>query len=154
MSILIENLLKTPYPVTESAAFALACGARVSGGTDMQRLSRETAARGGLLVYTTDDQDMLLQALKNGGMAIANVGGDRQGYSGVFSDGGHYVVVRRVMGDGRLLVLDPYLYDSKYTTAYRAARVERVGNLLFCAPGVLHRDCENRKPRYYIFKAK
>lgn len=151
MSMVVENLRKVPYPVKESVRVAIACGARVSGGTDMMRLARTVAANFGLTLYTTDNAAMLAQALKNGAVAVANVGGDRSGYQGVFSDGGHYIVVRRMMPDGRLMILDPYLYDSKYTGIYRASKVQRVGNILFCQPGILDKDCENRAPRYYVF---
>lgn len=40
---------------------------------------------------TTNRVKKAMQHLKNGGSVIANVGGDREGYTGVFSHGGHYV---------------------------------------------------------------
>ena len=86
--MVVETLLGYPFPLEKSADFALEHGARVPGGTDMGVLSR---------------------ALEQGSIAVANVGGDRTGHKGVFSDSGHYLVVLAEAPDGRLVLADPYL---------------------------------------------
>lgn len=88
-------------------------------------------------------------------MAIANVGGDRKGYTGLFSSGGHYVVIAGVAGDGLLCVLDPNLYPGKFDIAGRRGRVARMaGDLVFVKPEELARDTQACRTRYYILKER
>lgn len=134
-----------------SAAFARACGARVSGGTDMGLLSRRAAARCGLTVTTSGSLAALSVHLANGGVAIANVSGD-SGKKGIFSTGGHYIVVLGLEG-GRMIIADPGLYAGKYGIRYpyRRAAVTVTDKLLRCTPGTLDADCAGRSPKYYLF---
>ncbi|HIU43854.1 MAG TPA: hypothetical protein IAB67_06115 [Candidatus Ventrousia excrementavium] len=127
--MVVETLLGYPFPLEKSADFALEHGARVPGGTDMGVLSR---------------------ALEQGSIAVANVGGDRTGHKGVFSDSGHYLVVLAEAPDGRLVLADPYLYAGKYDKPHRQA-VEVVNSLLYAPPDVVDKDAENRSPRYTVF---
>lgn len=149
--MVVETLTDMAFPPPEAAKYAISCGARVSGGTDMRKLSRHLAEDFNLGVRTTDDADELLAHLKSGGIAIANVGGDRGSYKGVFSDGGHYLVVLGAAPDGRIILADPYLYDGKYAQPHRRV-VEVVDNLLYAPADVLDKDAENRSPRYTLFE--
>lgn len=187
--MVVENLTDMSLPPPEAAKYAIACGARVSGGTDMKRLSQCLAEDFGLTVRTTDDVNELLAHLRapaseseppagagvraggftppseygmkegpaelersefrGGGIAVANVGGDRAGYKGVFSDGGHYVVVLGIAPDGRLLIADPGLYSGKYQKPHRKA-AEVVDDLVYAQPDVLDKDAQNRSPRFTL----
>lgn len=119
----------------------------------MNILSKALSRTFGFKVTQTNNVTALLEALRQGSIAIANVGGDRAGYRGVFSDGGHYVIVFGIAPDGRLVIADPYRYAGKYEKSYRKA-VEAAGSLLYAAPGVLDKDTENRSPRYTIFTGR
>ena len=55
----------------------------------------------------TSDIEEVKHCVRTGGAVVANVGGDREGYIGVFTHGGHYVVVISETEDGRLCILDP-----------------------------------------------
>ena len=102
----------------------------------------------------TDDVDKLTASLKSGAVAVCNVGGDRDGYEGVFSDGGHYLVAVDAADDAVLLV-DPGMYDTRYSSEYRASKVNVLSirdGLIAADRAVLDRDCANRAPRYYIFQ--
>ncbi len=123
---------------------ALACGARVSGGTDMKRLMKAVCKQYKLVCEQTDSLAELKAHLKSGGVAVCNTAG-----RGMFSTGGHYVTALGVM-EGRLCLADPGLYTGKYSTARRRAAVTVCGDLLFCAPETLHADCAGRRPRYYL----
>lgn len=148
--MVVETLLGYPFPLEKSADFALEHGARVPGGTDMGVLSRALEEAFGLKVTRTDSITVLRAALEQGSIAVVNVGGDRAGYKGVFSDSGHYLVVLAEAPDGRLVLADPYLYAGKYDKPHRQA-VEVVGNLLYAPPDVVNKDAENRRPRYTVF---
>ena len=67
--MVVETLTDMAFPPEEAAKYAISCGARVSGGTDMRKLSRHLAEDFGLDVRTTDDVDELVKHLKAGASA-------------------------------------------------------------------------------------
>ena len=148
--MVVETLTGKHFPPEQAAAFAIECGARAASGTGMAVLAKALAKAFGLTVTQSNDMTELPAALKRGSVAIANTGGDRPGYKGVFSDGGHYVVVLGLAPDGRLMLADPGFYAGKYQKPHRKV-VEVVGNLLYASPQVLDRDAQNRNPRYMLF---
>ena len=120
----------------------------------MRLLSACIARDYGLSRLLTDDIGKLTASLKNGAVAVCNVGGDNDstGYKGVFSTGGHYLVAVGVADDAILLV-DPGMYDTRYASAYRASKVNVLSikeGILAADKAVLDGDCSNRSPRYYI----
>ena len=129
--------------VMSMADYAIGCGARVSGGTDMRTLTRRLGLTYGLTVRTTDSVRELEAHLKAGGCAVCNVAG-----RGMFSTGGHYMTV---FGEaaGKLVIGDPGLYPGKYSSARRRA-VTVCGELLLARPEVLDDDCVGRSPRFYL----
>ena len=147
--MVVETLTGQSFPPEQAAAFAIECGARVSTGTDMAVLAKALARAFGLTVTQSNDVEELKSRVCGGAIAICNTGGDRSGYKGVFSDGGHYVVVLGLAPDGRLMLADPGFYAGKYDKSYRRA-VEVAGNLLYAPPDVLDRDAQNRNPRYML----
>ena len=128
-------------------------GARVAGGTDMHKAAKIVCELGGLVCTTTSSEIELTAHLKSGGIAIANVGGNRSGYTGVFSTEGHYICVVGLSGDN-YQIYDVGDYSAKYNSSYRQSKVVRSGKLLLCTPAVLHKDTENRTPNYYLFSKK
>ena len=54
-SMLVENMLRIPFPPEESAALAKACGAREGFGTDMYLYAGALAERFCLSVRDTED---------------------------------------------------------------------------------------------------
>ena len=153
LAIVPRNLLGLEITPAETAVFALEYGARAASGTNMRRLAAQAALCWSLTVETTNDTATLLSALQGGAMAICNVSGNRVGHKGIFSTGGHYVVV--VAGDASCMqVLDPGIYSGKFRAAYRAEAVSQLGDVLLCSPETLESDCRGRNPRYYIFRKK
>lgn len=136
------------------AQIAQKIGARVNGGTDMPVLSNYLKKQYALNLSKTDNPDTLHAALEAGHIAVCNVGGDRTGHKGVFSNGGHYVIAYGFERGGPV-VYDPGYYQNKYDSAYRSARVTvGVNHKLFCTMSTLNQDCANRTPRFYIFSKK
>lgn len=153
-AMIVSNLTSKVVDPKAMATYAIQKKARVAGGTDMHVLSKAIAADYGLTYATTNDESVLLQHLRSGGMAIANVGGNRPGYKGVFSDGGHYVVVAGIAQDGRVIVLDPGYYAGKYNKSGRKGKVAVRGNECLCNMSVLAQDTANRSPAYWLFERK
>lgn len=149
--MVVETLVGTPFPPPTAAAYAIKNDARAESGTDMQKLGKALEKDFPLRRIVTNDLDAMLGLLRSGAVVVANVGGDRNGYKGVFSNSGHYVIVLGVAADGRLIIADPYMYSGKYASARRKAAVEVVGDLLYAKSETLHKDAENRNPRYTVF---
>lgn len=153
-AMIVSNLTNQTVLPPQMATYAMQKKARVSGGTDMNALAKALRADYGLPFKTTNDENLLREHLKSGGMAVANVGGNRPGYTGVFSDGGHYVVVAGPSSDGRVIVLDPGYYVGKFNLAGRKGKVTVQGNYCICDMAVLAKDTENRSPAYWMFERK
>lgn len=152
-AMIVANLTGQAVDIPAFAEYSTKSGARVSGGTDMRRLANVICRDYGLVCETTDDSGKLLEHLAAGGMAVANVSGNRKGYTGVFSDSGHYVVVAAADGNA-LSVLDPAMYAGKYNLVGRKGKVAVVGNVCKCDVSVLAKDVYGRTPAYYLFGRK
>ena len=148
-SMLIENMLGVPFPLTESAALAKASGAREGYGTDLYIYSKALAERFHLGLRDTEDVEEAMEFLRAGrGMAIANVRGDREGYTGVFSDSGHYILVMSAKGD-EIAVLDSCYRPGRYDVPGRLGKVRMEGNVAYSTKDVLKADCFERP--YFLF---
>ena len=91
--------------------------------------------------------------LAKGGLAIANSGGDREGYTGVFTHGGHYILVVSA-DDNEACILDPSYKEGKYEEPGRDGKARAVDGFVYCSLKVLAEDCANRTPSYYLFSRK
>lgn len=151
-SMVVENMTDRKLPPNQCAQYAMKAGARVSGGTDMRLLGRCIARDYGLTMETSNNIVTAVQALKNGAYAIVNVGGDRAGHVGLFSDGGHYVLAVGLAADGRVMVLDPNYYAGKFNKAGRKGKVTVQGNLCLVSQGDLAADTTVTSTKYYIFE--
>ena len=148
-SMMIENMLHVPFPPEESGRLAKQCGDREGFGTNMYIYSGPLAGRFNLDARNTEDIDEALRFLREGrGMVIANVKGDREGYTGVFADSGHYILLPEVCG-GLVAVLDPMYRPGRYDTPGRAGKVRMDGNLAWTTPEVIRDDCFGRS--YFLF---
>lgn len=119
-------------------------GARVSGGTDMQKMMALLCQRYKLKCETTNVMGRVESHLQKGGVVIANAAG-----RGMFSNGGHYITVLGKLG-GKLCIADSGLYTGKYSTAKRRPYVTVSGDLIFAEPAILDADCVGRWPRFYL----
>lgn len=152
--MIINNL--TPFRVDPAgmAAYAIQKGARNSGGTDMNILANALRDDYGLAFTATSDEKTLMTHLASGHMAIANVGGNRPGYTGVFSDGGHFIVCAGLTEDRKVIILDPGYYSGKFNKAGRAGKVKVSGNKCICEIAILAEDTSNRALSYWLFSGK
>ena len=148
-SMLVENLLGLPFPLEESARLAKACGAREGFGTDFYIYAKALADRFPLSVSDTEDAEEALQFLRAGkGMVVANTFGDREGYTGVFSDGGHYILLIAIQGT-ETAVLDSCYRPGRYDIPGRAGKVRMEGNVAWADFSVIRDDCRDRP--FFLF---
>jgi len=104
--IIINNMTDKIVTPEFMAKYSIAHNARNNGGTDLHVLAKAICLDYGLTFKTTIDENQLMNHLKSGGMAICNVGGNRSGYIGVFSNGGHFIVAAGLTTDGKVIILD------------------------------------------------
>jgi hypothetical protein len=148
--MVVERLRGILLSITECRDIAIGVGANHAIGTDMKLLAPEIAKRYQLELVTTDDPAQLAHCLHQGGAAIVNVGGDREGHTGTFSNGGHYIVAIKEE-NGFFYILDPSWTPEKYQSSPRRERVRQMGKLLLAEESVLQEDTANRSPGYYLF---
>lgn len=124
-------------------------------GTDYQRFAPAFAEKLGLRLEMTSDLERLLYCLRTGGAAVAHVA-EREGYTAVFTHGGHYIAVIGEEPDGRLAILDPSYKEGKYEEDGRKGKVElKDGVIALCTPEVLHEDTKREcDVVYYLFWRK
>lgn len=152
MLMVIENMLGKPWLMADWIKWVLSTGARVNGGTDMRKLCQAVVKKYGLEFTTTSSEANLIEHIKKGGMAIANVGGKRSGWAGLFSDSGHFVTVLGLLQDGRFIIGDPGIYSGKFNSSFRRSKVQVDGDLVYVNAANLHQDTLNRTPNYYLLK--
>lgn len=124
-------------------------------GTDYKRFAPEFAARLNLEYEPTNDPARLVEWLKSGGAAVLHISGDRDGYVGVFSHGGHYVAAIGVEEDGRIAILDPSYKPGKFEEEGRVGKVEmRCEVVALAEVSTIIDDTADRTPHYHLFKRK
>ena len=152
-SMIAENMLGVSFPPEESAKLAKACGAREGYGTNLYIYAPVFAERMGLKVKDTEDADEALRFLQEGrGMVIANVRGDREedGYIGVFSNSGHYVVIASANGS-EVKVWDPMYKEGsgRFDVPGRKGKVRLDGTDAYADFSVFKEDCKERP--FFLF---
>lgn len=151
-AMLAENMLGADFPPEAAARFGIECGARVAVGTDFYIYARAFAESFGLNVTDTEDADEALRFLLEGrGMVIANTFGDRppDGYIGVFSDGGHYIVLASAEGS-TVKVWDSMYRPGRFDIPGRAGKVRMDGCDAYADFSVVRSDCKGRP--FFLFE--
>ena len=153
-SMIAENLGGITLPPEECAKLAKASGARETVGTNFFILAPYLAQRAGLNYRVEWDPGKVLRFLQQkNGMVVANTQGDRKqdGYTGVFSDSGHYIVLAGAQ-QRTVKVWDPmYKQGSdRYDVPGRRGKVVLDGNDAYADFSVIEEDCRDRP--YFLFE--
>lgn len=127
-SVMVADLLRVDdgkFEVIDARQLSYDSGANHAMGTDGKIYFPAFAEKFNLDFVRSDKIDDLLNCLRTGGAAIVLVGGDREGYNGVFSDRWrHYIVAVAEERDGRIAVLDPAYEEGAYEKEGRKGKVE------------------------------
>ena len=151
-SMILENLLGLAVPPEEGGKYAKSVGAREGFGTNFYILADAMARDFPLNVIVTEDAEEMINFMREGrGMVVANTYGNRDDYIGVFSDGGHYVVVAEANGD-EIGVLDPMYRPGRFDIPGRKGKVRMEGNVAYADWRVLQADCRERP--FFLFSKK
>ena len=107
MAIVISTLTGTAHDPVELANWSVANGHRCEGNGSYHSLIPESAKAYGLPVEGAgvNDAQRIVDALASGKLVVALMS------KGHFTSGGHYIVLRGVTADGKILVADPASYS-------------------------------------------
>ena len=151
--MIVGNLTPVRPSVEEFTKLTMECGANGIVGSRMRILGPVIAEKYGLEYSTTNDPQVLLAHLSTGGMAVANVSGDREGYKGLLSTRAHYVVIERASGD-ELCILDPAYQFGKFDTDERRGKVRLELPRVYCSLADMEVDTATRDIHYYLFSRR
>lgn len=148
-------LPNSEFTLKDALDLSYATNANHRKGTDYTRFAPAFAEKLGFKLEMTDNAELVRGCLRTGGAVVVHSGGDREGYVGVFTHGGHYVTLINEEPDGRIAVLDPSYKVGKYEEEGRKGKVEmKNGYIGLCDLSVLAKDAENRSPGFYLFWRK
>lgn len=154
LCMVVDHLTDKALPIEECVKLSENNGANKYPGTSLTVLAPIIADMYGLDVDMTSDKERMLNCLRTGGEVIANVGGNRDGYNGIFSRGGHYIVI--ISADAEdLCILDPATEEGRYDVDSNTNKLN-LNNLpfIYCSADVIVKETENREPSFYLFKRK
>lgn len=149
-AMMLDTLTEGVHEMRDLRDLAVSCGANMDPGTDMKIFGKALCEAYGLRMVMSNDLKDLTDCLKAGGKVIVNTGGDHDGYTGVFSHGGHYIFVLSVHDD-TAAVLDPSWKEGKYEEEGRQGKVRFSWPFAYCNVHILEEDTQNRDPGYYCF---
>ena len=147
-------LVNTDFTLSDAIQMSYDLRANRRAGTDYKIFVPAFAEKFGLEWEMTNDPERLRHCLRTGGCAVAESGGDRDGYIGVFTHTDHYIVVIGEQRDGRIVILDPAFKEEKYQEEGRKGKVEVNGVFLISEMQYLMEDVSNRDPGLYLFWRK
>ena len=119
---MIVSSLKITKTPKDMARLFLNNGQRGAEGTKNSAFSW-TANKFGLDMIETTNIDKAIEVLRKDGMCVAICSA-----GGVFSTGGHYIVLAYMRDNNTICVFDPYLYKNKFNTPSRKGKVTVNGN--------------------------
>ncbi len=153
LCMVVNNLTFAHLTLEECLRTANEVHANGEPGTSLAILGPVIAERYGLTYANSYDIQDALDCLAVGGMVVANPGGDRDGKVGLFTHGGHYIVLVSVE-DGELTILDPSLSEDKFRQEGREGRVRVNYPFVYCSVDILKEECVRPFPSYHLFKRK
>lgn len=159
MCMTVDRLTCRELELTDCVKLAEESGANWFFGVDMSILGPVVAEQYGLQYSGTKDPEVVRACLQKGGCVIANVTGDREGHTGLFSKVRHYIVVLSIDGD-EVCILDPSYKEGKYEEEGRAGKARVDAPFVYCSLQDLQEDCIcanpilEKYPYYHLFTRK
>ncbi len=154
-AMLVYDLLGLKDPLEKFIDLSYQVKANHEIGTDMLMYGPALAVRYDLDMNISNEEDEVTACLAAGGACIANVGGDREGHTGVFSHGGHYIYIYGYDPHTKeFQILDPSWEEGKYEEEGRQGKVRKEGDTALCTAQILKEDTANRTPGYYLFSRR
>jgi hypothetical protein len=151
--MIVDQLTDSSLSLEECIKLTEECGANRVLGSSMELLGAAVADRFKLDFSVTNSIVKVISHLRRGGRAVAIVGGDREGYRGLFSTRRHYITL--IAFDGKeFTVLDPSLSDTKFEEKKRRGRVRVQFPFVYCSKEEIVLETQTEKTKYYLFARK
>jgi len=148
-------LVDSKFELADAIELSYSVKANCNVGTNYRRFAPAFAEKLGLDWESTNDTARVVYCLQTGGVVVVHVGGKREGFPGLFSRSGHYVVAISQERDGRIAILDPAYrpgrYDIEGCEGYVTMKNEVIA---LCDLDILAKDASNRDPSFYLFWRK
>ncbi len=153
LCMVVDQLTTKTLELADCIRLSETCGANRKMGTNLRVLGPVVAELYGLTYSNTNDPEVVKECLQKGGRVVANVGGDRENYIGLFSHIGHYIELVSIEG-AELCILDPSRKEGKFDEEGREGKVRLGDPFVYCTMDDLVRDCANRDPGFHLFTRK
>lgn len=153
--MMLDGLLGVNLSVEDCVKISENCLANHAAGTDMKVLAPVIAEKYGLNYIQSSDVNEAIKHLQNGGMIVAHVGVPTGKNIGLFTKGGHYILLVSTDGED-FCILDPSYTPEKFTIPERVGRVNFFNApYLYCNVDVLDSETKPEKEvKYYMFSRK
>ena len=123
-------------------------------GTDMSILAPVISEKFGLDYKSTRDKKEVISEIMRGAVVVAHVGVPEEKERGLFTLGGHYVLIVSTDGE-RFCILDPSYKTNKFTGEDRFGLVDDShAPYLYCNTDVFDGEIKPGKIGYHIFSRK
>ncbi|HCA34046.1 MAG TPA: hypothetical protein DEP00_02910 [Lachnospiraceae bacterium] len=153
--MMLHDLLGIDVPMEQLVAYSYHAKANLYPGTSLVPYAQLLCRKYDIKFSQSNKESDIIETIRQGGVCIANVGGDYKGHIGVFSHGGHYIYIYAYNeASGEFAVLDPSRKEGKYEEEGRKGKVRCQGDTVYCTADILKDDTANRDPGYFLFLRK
>ena len=150
----IDLLTDTSLEVEECVRISMECSANHRNGTDMNILGPVIAEKFDIEYSKTSDTQEAIAHLMRGGVIVVHVGVPVGKEIGLFTKGGHYMLIISTDGE-EFCFLDPSYTPDKYTIPERAGRVNiDKAPYLYCDVQTMESETKPGRVRYHMFNRK
>ena len=150
----IDLLTDKTLSIEECVNISRECVANYSRGTDMNILGPVIAERFDIEYSKTSDLTEAIHHFREGGVIVVHVGIPVGKEIGLFTKGGHYMLL--ISTDGKdFCFLDPSYTKEKFKLPERLGRVDESRAPYLYAPiETIDSECKPEKVKYHLFKRK
>jgi hypothetical protein len=150
----IDLLTDKTLEIEECVRISRECVANYARGTDMNVLGPVIAEKFDVAYSKTSDLSEAISHLQKGGVIVVHVGIPEGKEIGLFTKGGHYMLI--ISTDGKeFCFLDPSYTEEKFKIPERAGRVNE-NNAPYLYTDIATMDSETKpgKVKYHLFSRK
>jgi hypothetical protein len=152
--MMIENMTDKTLSIEECVKISDDCAANHAMGTDMSVLAPVIAEKFDINYVASSDLNEAITHLQKGGMIVAHVGVPEGKEIGLFTKGGHYVLIISCDGE-EFCVLDPSYSEEKFNDPARIGRINvKHAPFLYCNVDIFDSETRVGKPKYHMFARK
>ena len=150
----IDIITDKTLDIEDCVRISCECVANHSRGTDMNILGPVIAEAFDIEYTKTSDLSEAIAHLQAGGVIVVHVGIPEGKEIGLFTKGGHYMLL--ISTDGKeFCFLDPSYSDEKFKIPERAGRVDETRAPYLYAPiETVDSECKPGRVKYHMFKRK